>query len=97
MANARADNDRAFRLAVGKRIHNLRLALGLNQLDFARLIGIPAPTLNQQEGGLYLPSIQYALAIDKATNCSLDYIYKGTLTHVPSELLSRIVALAKNS
>lgn len=89
--------EKAFRLEVSQRVLLLRLALGMNQSEFARFIGIKKPSYNQQESGLYLPSIQTALSIDERTSCTLDWIYKGTTAGVPGSLLAKMNSVPKGN
>ena len=80
--------DKALRIQVGENITRLRMALGFTQMEFSKHVGIPAPVLNQHENGIYLPSIQYAMKIDKVTKCTLDYIYKGDTLGCPGTLVA---------
>jgi len=84
-----------LREEVGERIVLIRMALGLTQAEWARRIDIPKPVLSQQENGLYLPSIQYALRMDEVSGCTLDFLYKGKMNGVPTDLAARMNRIPK--
>ncbi|WP_051643087.1 helix-turn-helix domain-containing protein [Agathobaculum desmolans] len=57
-----------------KHLRELRARLGLTQKDFAKKAGITAATLSAYESGQKSPSIQIAMQIAIAHNCSLDWL-----------------------
>lgn len=92
--NAQRERDAAadseLRVAVGERIVLIRMALGKTQAEFSRLLGVSPGVLSQQESGLYLPSIQYAIRIDKEAGCTLDFLFKGSIAAIPPALQDKM-------
>ncbi len=59
---------------IGNRIKLLRLALPMNQREFAQLIGISQPTLSCYEKGTALPSVEVLIGIASRFGVSLDWL-----------------------
>ena len=59
----------------GKRLRELRLeTLNMNQREFAKLLGIPQPTLSAYESGRIKPKIDAAINISEKCDASLDWL-----------------------
>lgn len=59
---------------IGERIRTLRLALPMNQREFAQRIGISQPTLSCYEKGTALPSVEILINIALKFGVSLDWL-----------------------
>ena len=60
----------------GKRLRELRLeTLNMNQREFAKLLGIPQPSISAYESGINKPTIEK----DAPENDSNDYVIKATI------------------
>lgn len=64
-------------MSIGLRIKEIRSFLGLNQIDFAKKIGIKQSPLSQMEGGRILPSIDTLSEIIRNFNISYDWLIDG--------------------
>uniref|UniRef100_UPI0039AEEE12 helix-turn-helix domain-containing protein n=1 Tax=Empedobacter brevis TaxID=247 RepID=UPI0039AEEE12 len=64
-------------MSIGLRIKEIRNFLGLNQIDFAKKIGIKQSPLSQMEGGRILPSIDTISEIIRNFNISYDWLIDG--------------------
>lgn len=73
--------------AVGKRITHVREALGQRQAEFARLVGISQQALNNYERGRQRPDIEQAMKICERTGATLDWLYFGDASGLPSRLM----------
>lgn len=69
------------------RLNALMGALRLNQTGFAQLVGISQPGLNNYLKGHRRPDIDVAIAIQMKTGVTLDWIYLGDRSGLPSRLL----------
>ncbi|QCM05134.1 helix-turn-helix transcriptional regulator [Agrobacterium tumefaciens] len=78
----RTNSDISMRLAA------LMAALEKKQVDFAALIGISQPALNNYLKGLRRPDIDVAIAIQSKTGATLDWIYLGDRSGLPLRLAS---------
>ena len=59
----------------GKRLRELRLeTLNMNQREFAKLLGIPQPTLSAYESGRIKPTIDAVINISDKCNVSIDWL-----------------------
>jgi len=66
-------------IAVGKRIKQVREALGLTQVDFVKPLNRKAPFLSQIENGTKKnPGVGIFLQISLVYNVSMDYLFHGT-------------------
>lgn len=57
-----------------KRIKELRRSLGLNQVEFGRLINVTKQCVSNWENGNIQPSIDMVIKISKTFSVSADYI-----------------------
>lgn len=73
---------------IGKRIHALMAALDHNQTSFALLVGISQPALNNYLKGIRRPDIDVAIQMQLRTGITLDWLYLGDRSGLPSRLLS---------
>jgi transcriptional regulator with XRE-family HTH domain len=67
-----------LRQIFGKRVRRGRMALGMNQQEFARLVEIPYPTLSRIEHGEQSLYYERVLAIAEALNVSTDFLLNRT-------------------
>ena len=59
----------------GKRLRELRLeTLNMNQREFAKLLGIPQPSLSAYESGRNKPTIDSVINISDKCNVSMDWL-----------------------
>lgn len=73
---------------IGMRIQALMAALGHNQTSFALLVGISQPALNNYLKGIRRPDIDVAIQMQLRTGITLDWLYLGDRSGLPSRLLS---------
>lgn len=62
-------------------------ALDMKQVEFANLIGISQPALNNYLKALRRPDVDVAIAIQMKTGVTLDWIYLGDRSGLPARLL----------
>ncbi len=62
---------------IGKRIHDIRAALGLKQEQVALRLGCSRSNLSQVENGLILPGFTILSALRKELNVSVDWLLTG--------------------
>ena len=84
----RSNADIAMRLAA------LTAALGYNQTAFAQLVGISQPAMNNYLRGIRRPDIDVAIQIQMRTGATLDWIYLGDRSGLPSRLLAALPDLS---
>ena len=65
-------------------------ALDRNQASFATLVGISQPALNNYLKWLRRPEIDVAINIHAKTGATLDWIYLGDRSGLPSRLLESL-------
>jgi transcriptional regulator with XRE-family HTH domain len=78
--------------AIGARLIELRIALGMTQAKMARYCGVSPQSLSQWEKGMWRPSIDMAYRVCRATGCTVDWIYDGNVRGMPIDLMERINA-----
>lgn len=89
--------------SVGERLRLIRLAYSalqrrerdISQAEFARICDIGAPAWNNAETGDNRLGIDNALAVCRRTGASLDYIYRGEMSHLPLALAAEIDRLMR--
>jgi len=84
--NGMADGGRS-NLDIAMRLRALMKALGHNQASFASLIGISQPGFNNYLKGIRRPEIDFAINIQTKTGVTLDWLYLGDRSGLPSKLL----------
>lgn len=60
---------------IGSRIKSLRQAMKLNQIEFAKTLGIKQSTLSSYENGVVFPSSDILLTIAQNYHISLDWLF----------------------
>lgn len=78
---------------IGKRLKDTRLALGMNQDQFARLAGIAQNTYNQWERGKSRPRLDEAIRLCDAHKLTLDWVYLGDASSIPFKIRDRLPTL----
>lgn len=73
--------------AIGGRLRLLRLASGLSQVSWCRLVGSSVQAWNNYERGRKRISIDQALHLSIKTGASLDWIYRGVESAMPVQTL----------
>lgn len=73
------------RIAVGKRIHQKRIQLGLSQDELAVRINRATKYCSDIERGMCGMSIETMLSISKALDMSLDYMMFGEVSEIEKE------------
>ena len=73
---------------VGRRLKLLRKALRMKQAALCRLTGINAQVWNNAETGDNLLTIPNAAKLCRVTGVTMDWIYRGQVTALPSSLLA---------
>jgi len=91
-----ADGGRSNR-DIAMRLDALIKALGLNQSNFAALVGVSQPALNNYLKGLRRPEIDVAIAIQAKTGVTLDWLYLGNRSGLPARLLEILPDLSDQS
>jgi len=76
--------------AIGRRLKQVRTALGLTQEQIAKSIGSPQGTWGQYEAGMRKPSIAVASRLYDRYRISLDFIYLGDASKLPFDLDQKI-------
>jgi transcriptional regulator with XRE-family HTH domain len=77
---------------IARRLLAARLAIGLEQTDFARKARIAQNTYNQYEQAKRRPSLDNAIKLCKTYNLTLDWIYLDDPSGVGSRLWAEIRA-----
>lgn len=72
---------------IARRLDALMAALGMKQVEFAHLIGVSQPGLNNYLKALRRPDIDVAISIQTKTGATLDWIYLGDRSGLPARLL----------
>ena len=79
---------------IAMRLRALMLALGKNQAAFAALIGVSQPALNNYLKALRRPEIDVAVNIQAKTGVTLDWLYLGDRSGLPSKMLEKLPDLS---
>lgn len=72
---------------IARRLNALMEALKRNQVSFANLIGISQPALNNYLKAIRRPDLDVAINIQTKTGVTLDWLYLGDRSGLPSHLL----------
>lgn len=70
-------------------------ALQRNQANFAALVGISQPALNNYLKAIRRPELDIAIQISAKTGVTLDWLYLGDRSGLPSKLLEDLPDLSK--
>jgi transcriptional regulator with XRE-family HTH domain len=79
---------------IAMRLNALMKALDKKQVEFAQLIGISQPALNNYLKALRRPDIDVAITIQSRTGATLDWIYLGDRAGLPVRLASILPELS---
>jgi len=82
-------------IAIGRRLSNLRHALGLTQRQLAAILKVTGPRWANYEVGTSRIPVDIALRLVEKWEVSLDWIYYGNGAMMPKPLLRTIKAAAK--
>jgi len=77
-------------IEVGKRLRLLREGLKIKQAALCRLTGITGQVWNNAETGDNLLTVANAIKLCRVTGVTLDWIYRGQVTALPSIVLTAI-------
>jgi transcriptional regulator with XRE-family HTH domain len=73
-------NEQDVRTAIGQRLKESRLALGLSERQVARLVGCKPLTIARWEAGKAMPTVDDWYVVGKLYGVSLDYLVYGIRT-----------------
>lgn len=76
---------------VGRRLQALREYRGLNSGEFARSVQIDATSYGRIEKGLKPLKADMAFRIAERYGVSMDFLYRGRLTELPSNLADTLM------
>ncbi|WP_371746723.1 helix-turn-helix domain-containing protein [Shinella sp. H4-D48] len=79
---------------IAMRLDALMKALEKKQVEFASLIGVSQPALNNYLKGLRRPDIDVAISIQTRTGATLDWIYLGDRSGLPVRLAAELPDLS---
>lgn len=71
---------------IARRLETLMEALDMKQVEFATMIGISQPALNNYLKALRRPDLDVAINIQIRTGVTLDWIYLGDRSGLPVRL-----------
>jgi transcriptional regulator with XRE-family HTH domain len=91
-----SSDDPTSTAAIGRRIEALQAHLKLTGREFCDLTGIQENRLSQWKQGVHPPSIDGAMAIRRRWGITLDWIYFGSPSGMPGDLLSQLIAVEKS-
>jgi DNA-binding XRE family transcriptional regulator len=80
--------------SIAHRLTMTRTALGLSQAEFADAAGIARNTYNQWERGKGRPQLDGAIALCRAFNLTLDWIYFGDMAGLSYQLAQKLTSAA---
>lgn len=78
------------RKLVAERLELLRLALDLRPAELARKWGITPQGVYNYLKGDQLPSVAMACKLQEKTGATLDWLYRGNMGSLPSDLADKI-------
>lgn len=84
------------RKLIGERLRLVRVAVGLNQIELCRAIGLGASMYNQWEKGTKIPNIADLIRFCQFTGATTDYIFCGDMRGLPLDLVRSIGGAPKN-
>lgn len=79
---------------IAMRLNALMTALDLKQVGLASLVGVTQPALSNYLKGLRRPEIDVGIAIQAKTGATLDWLYLGDRSGLPSRLLEKLPDLS---
>ena len=84
------ENDTSLK-AVGERLRLVREARGFaHQGAFAKLLDVGQSRYANWEQGLHAIPYEFAIRVHSKTGATLDYLYRGDVSGLPSSLLQEI-------
>ena len=75
---------------IARRLEALMATTGRNQSAFAELVGITQPAMSNYLKGFRRPQLDEAIKIASKTGVTLDWIYLGDRSGLPSRLLEAL-------
>jgi transcriptional regulator with XRE-family HTH domain len=88
-------NEAGSTKAIGRRLQALQAHLKLTGRAFCDLTGIQANRFSQWKSGTHPPSIDGAIAIRRKWGVTLDWIYFGSPSGMPGDLLAELMAIER--
>ncbi len=82
--------DLVWQAEVGRRVADVRDALGLDQVGLAKSLGISQQRLNNYERGFRMFDIELAVIIARKHGVTMDFVYWGDLRGLPLHLASKL-------
>ena len=82
---------------IARRVEALMISQGHNQTSFAHLVGISQPALNNYLKGIRRPDIDVAIQMQLRTGVTLDWLYLGDRSGLPSRLLESLPDLSPSA
>lgn len=76
-------------MTFGKRLKELRLEKGINQIDFAKIFNVAKGTVSNWESDNRFPDKEMLIDIAKYFDVSLDYLLTGKVPASTSELTAK--------
>ncbi len=73
-------------VAIGLRLKEIREHLGLNRVEFGKLVGLPCALISMYESGKRTPRITTAQNIKRVIGKPLDWIYFGDEIIIPKSI-----------
>lgn len=75
---------------VARRLERSRIAIGLDQQEFAEAAGLSQPRCNPYETGKRLLTLPAAMLLCERYMLTLDWLYRGDPSGLPMRLLTKI-------
>ncbi len=72
-----SSKDEQYKKEIGARIKEVRVAEGLNQMDFSGRLGVSQPTIYRIELGERLPSLSLVRELCRCFKVSFDWLING--------------------
>lgn len=76
--------------AIGKRLAAMRAALGISQAELCRQIKCTTNRWNQYETGERRITVPVAMKVSETYGAGMDWVYRGDLSYLRQDLLSKI-------
>lgn len=85
------DRTPEWKIAVGGRLGQARAALGKNQAEISRVMGVSYQAWNNYESGRRPLDIVLASQLCERFGLTLDWLYRGELAGLPFEIAEEII------
>ncbi len=72
-----SSKDEQYKKEIGARIKEVRVAEGLNQMDFSARLGVSQPTIYRVELAERLPSLSLIRELSRCFGVSLEWLING--------------------